>query len=55
MVFPTVLFSFSVGAMGKIYLVCRKYSLRDFRTRHPKIPSDRQGGELVRGMELGHR
>ena len=30
-------FSFSVGTMGKIYHVCRKCSLRNVHTCHPKI------------------
>ena len=47
MVFPAVLPSLSVGTMGKIYRVCRKYSLRNFHTCHPKISSDQKGGELV--------
>ena len=47
MVFPSVLFSFSVGTMGKIYCICRKYSLGNFHTCHPKISSDTQVGELV--------
>ena len=45
MLFPAVLFSFSVGTTGKTYCVCK--SLRNFHTCHPKISSDRQGGELV--------
>ena len=47
MAFPAILFSFSVGTMGKIYHVCRKYNLRNVYTCHPKMSSDRQGGELV--------
>ena len=47
MLFPAVVFSFSVGTMGKVYRVCRKYSLRYFHTRHPKISSDKQEGEPV--------
>ena len=47
MLFPGVLFSSSVGTVGKLYRVCGKYSFRNFHTRHPKISSDRQGGEMV--------
>ena len=45
--FQQYCFHFSFGTVGKLHHVCRKYSLRDFQTRHPKISSDRQGGELV--------
>ena len=47
MLFPAVLFSFSVGTKEKIYRVCGKYGLGNFHTSHPKISSDRQGGELL--------
>ena len=46
--FLAVLFSFLVGSIDKIYYARRKYSLRNLHTHHPKISSDRQGGELVR-------
>ena len=48
--FPEVLFSFSVGTMRKINRVCRKQSLRIFCICHLKISSDGQGGEL-RGVK----
>ena len=51
MVFPAVLFSFSVGTMGKIDYACRKYSIRNFYTCHPKIASARQRRELVEVKE----
>ena len=47
MLFPAVLFSFSVGTMGKVCLVCREHSLGNCHTCHLEIASDRQGGELV--------
>ena len=47
MVFLAVMFSVSVGTMRKIYRVCKKYNLRNVCTCHPRISSDRQGGELV--------
>ena len=47
MLFQEVLFSFSVDTMGKTYRVCKKYSLRNFHTCHPKTSSNIEGEELV--------
>ena len=47
MLFPTVLFSFSVGTAEKISRVCRKYSLRNPHICSPNMSSDTQGEELM--------
>ena len=43
-----MLFYFSLGTKKQLYHTCRKYGQRNVHTHHPKVSSDRQGGELVR-------